>query len=121
LLGQRLLARDEGRPLRLQRGLGLVHARGEAPDVGAEAARLAVEDAVLVGEPLVVPRREGEFEGGEALSEALVAARLLRLPLERADVPVDLLDEVGEPGEVGLRGLELLEGLAATELVLRDA
>src|SRR5690606_22909913 len=36
VLGERLLAGDERRPLRLEGGLGLVHARGEALDLGAE-------------------------------------------------------------------------------------
>src|SRR5690606_10514409 len=79
-LGQRLLARHERRPLCLQRGLGGVHARRQALDLGAEVAALAVERAVLLGEAVVVPRGEGEFERFEATGEALVAGGLLRLP-----------------------------------------
>ena len=50
-----------------------------------------------------------------------MALRLVRLPRQAADVLLDLVGEVGEAGEVGLRRVEAAEGLAAAELVLRDA
>ena len=57
-------------------------------------------------------------EDAEILHEGLVAAGLACLSLERSDLALDLLDDVGDPEEVRLGVLELAESLFLLGLVL---
>ena len=52
--------------------------------------------------------------------QRLVAPRFARLPLERADLAFDLLDDVAEPQQVCFRRLELAQRLALLPFVFRD-
>ena len=64
--------------------------------------------------------REFVFQRGKFLEAGLIAARLARLALERADLPLHFADDVGEADEVGLGVLELAERLFFLALVLGD-
>ena len=63
---------------------------------------------------------EMRVEDAQVLHEGLVAARLSRLALERADLALHFLDDVGDAQEVALGVLQLTEGLFFLRLVLRD-
>ena len=67
-----------------------------------------------------MPRELG-LELGQFLEARLVAARLAGLPLQRADLPLHLADDVGEADEIRLGVLELAQRLLFLALVLRDA
>ena len=60
-------------------------------------------------------------EDAEILHEGLVAAGLACLALERSDLALDLLDDVGDAEEVRLGVFELAESLFLLGLVLGDA
>ncbi len=70
------------------------------------------------GVELVPP--ETVFQRGQFVEARLVAARLARLPLQRADLPFHLADDVGEADQVGLGVFEFAQGLLFLALVLRD-
>jgi hypothetical protein len=48
---------------------------------------------------------------GQFLEARLVTARLARLPLERADLPLHFADDVGEADQIGLGVFELAQRL----------
>ena len=63
---------------------------------------------------------QGQLEEALDLAQLLVASRLARLALDGGDLPLDLPQDVGDPDQVLLGGLELPLRLAAPRLVLAD-
>ncbi len=93
------------------RGSGLTDARvGQSRACGLD--RLA-EYAIAIGELHLLP-------APQLVTQASVAPRLGGLPLQRAPLLLDLVDDVVNAGEVLLRGFELELGLTPPALVLRD-
>src|SRR5437868_9319456 len=74
-----------------------------------------------LGQLTVLPREEDLFPASQLVAQLLVAARLRRLPLQRAALLLDLEDDVVDAREVQPRGLELQLRGAAPRLVFRDA
>ena len=98
------------RDLVLVEGAGV----GALVDLGRDLGDGAVEVEVgAVGEMRV--------EDAEILHEGLVAASLPGLTLERTDLALHLLDDVGDAEEIRLGVLELAECLFLLRLVLGDA
>ena len=120
LFGELALPLDQGRAERFALGLALLELRRPLRHLVFERVGLGVERAALRGEPLVVGGGEAQFELAEARLQRGVALGFLGLAAEAADVLLDLVREVGQPREVGLRGVEAAEGLVAALLVLRD-
>jgi len=71
--------------------------------------------------PLAFVRGQGQLEEALDLAQLLVASRLARLTLDGGDLPFDLPQDVGDPDQVLLGGLELPLRLAAPRLVLADS
>ena len=69
----------------------------------------------------VAPREQDLLPAAQLVAQPLIAARLRRLPLQRAALLLDLEDDVVDAREVLLRRLELQLGGAPARLVLRDA
>ena len=65
--------------------------------------------------------REMGVEHTEILHERLVTTGLTRLSLERADLALHLLDDIGDTQEIGLGVFQLAERLFLLSLVLCDA
>ena len=65
--------------------------------------------------------REMSVEDAEILHEGLVATSLSSLTLQRADLSLHLLDDVGDAQEIGLGVFQLAEGLFLLGFVFRDA
>ena len=63
---------------------------------------------------------EMRVEDAQVLHQRLVAACLSRLALERSDLALHFLNDVGDAQEVALGVLEFAEGLFFLRLVLRD-
>ena len=120
-VGEGALAVEEGGALGFGLGLAGLELGRPLVHLVAERGGLGFERFALGGEAVVVGGGEGELERAELFLERLVALRLVSLAREAADALLDLVREVGEAGEVGLGGVEAAEGLAAAELVLRDA
>ena len=57
----------------------------------------------------------------QVAGQRLVPPRLARLPLERAELPLDLADHVGQAGQVGFGLFEFARGFLALALVFGDA
>ena len=67
-----------------------------------------------------MPLRMVRLEQFQIAEQRLIAPRLARLPLERADLPFHLADDVDDAQEIRLRGLQLPQRLFLLGLVLRD-
>ena len=73
------------------------------------------------GKSVELMPREFRFQPGQFLEAGLITARLARLTLERADLPLHFADDVGEADEIGLGVLELAQCFLLLALVLGDA
>src|SRR5207302_1888005 len=69
----------------------------------------------------IFPGEEHLLPPPQLVAQLLIAARLRRLPLQRAALLLDLEDDVVNTGQVLLRCLELELGGSTTRLILRDA
>ena len=109
-------------PLAESRQLGLL--RGDFLLVdragGFALADLELEVFELVGEVAVIPMREVRIECAQILHQCLVAARFPRLPLQRTDLPFDLLNDVLHADEVHLGVFQFPQGLFFLGLVFGD-
>ncbi len=93
--------------------------------VGHRDARGQVGDQRFAFPPGLFKIREAVLRGIEVqhahfLAEGLVAMGFAGLSLERADLALDLADDVGQPQQIRVRMLELAQGLALVALVLGD-
>ena len=78
------------------------------------------EVRLLLGQPDVLDRQQGELERPPLGLEGLVLLGLLRLALQRAELALDLVHDVAYAEEVLAGGLQLPQGLGALQLVPRD-
>src|SRR5262249_36713860 len=111
-----------------ERGLDLVERAAQRPlprgrVVARRAERRELGGAGVLVRPqgLEAVQRPAPLQALLARGERAEAPRLARVHLERADLPVDLLDHVREPREVLLDLLELELGLVLARAEPRDA
>ena len=69
----------------------------------------------------VAIRVEGQIEVGESMLDPLIAERLAGLPFKGADLAGDFLDNIRDPGEVGVDQRKLVQRFLTLSLVESDA
>ena len=79
------------------------------------------DPVLLIAQRIVLTPREVELEHAEIARQRLVAPRLARLPLQRADLPLDLAHDVVHANEIRLGVFEFPQRLALLRLELGDA
>ena len=120
-LGRPLLGRHHVGACQLERRPQRGHASLAHLDPRSLGRLFPAEALLLPGQRGMLGRQEGDLDRPPLGLERLVLLRLLRLALEGAELPLDLVHHVPHAEEILARRLQLAERLGPLELVPGDA